>query len=99
MFEKTSRYAACEIATLQTTDPDGATREIRYVRRRFIPSAEGMTIIVEHPFTQGERLDNITAKYIGDPTQFWRICDANEVMTPEELEEPGRLIKIAMQTV
>lgn len=96
MFDTTSRYANCEIATLITKEADGSTREVRYVRRRFIPPAEGMTVLVEHTVTQGERLDNITAKYLGDPTQFWRICDANEVMSPEELEEIGRAIKIAM---
>lgn len=99
MLDPTSRYAKCETATLTVTDPDGTSREIRYVRRRFIPPAEGMTVIVEHTFTQGERLDNITAQYLGDPTQFWRICDANEVMDPDELEEVGRSIKIAMPTL
>jgi len=96
MFDKTSRYASCETATLNVTETDGTTREIRYARRRFVPPADGMTVIVEHTFTQGERLDAITAKYLGDPTQFWRVCDANEVMVPEELEEVGRTIRIAM---
>jgi hypothetical protein len=96
MFDKTSRYANCEPVTLKVTDPDGTTRELRYVRRRFIPPVDGMTVIVEHTCTQGDRLDNITARYIGDPTQFWRVCDANEVMKPADLEETGRAIKIAM---
>lgn len=96
MFDKSSRYFNCETATLQVTDPDGTSREVRYVRRRFIPSTEGMTVVVEHTVTQCDRLDNTTAKYLGDPTQFWRICDANVVMKPEELEETGRAIKIAM---
>jgi hypothetical protein len=96
MFDKSSRYANCEPATLTVTEPDGTTRELRYARRRFIPPVDGMTVLVEHTVTQGERLDNITAKYLGDPTQFWRVCDANEVMKPEELEDTGRAIKIAM---
>ena len=96
MFDKTSRYTNCEIATLKVTDPNSTTRELRYVRRRFIPLVDGMTVIAEHTVTQGDRLDNITAKYLGDPTQFWRICDANEMMKPEDLEENGRVIKIAM---
>ena len=99
MFDSTSRYAKCRIATLNVTDPDGTMGEIRYIQRRFIPPAEGITIIVEHRVTQGERLDNITAQYLGDPTQFWRICDANEVMNPDELEETGTSIKIAMPTI
>ncbi len=98
MFDPTSRYAKCEIATMNVSDPDGTTREIRYVKRRFIPSLEGTTVIVEHMVTQGERLDNIAAKYLSDPTQFWRLCDSNEIMNPNELEEIGRLVKIAMPT-
>ena len=98
MFDPTSRYAQCDIATYEDTEPDGTTREISYARRRFIPPAEEMTVIVEHTFVQGDRLDNITAQYLGDATQYWRICDANEVMEPEELEEVGRSVKIAMPT-
>jgi hypothetical protein len=44
---------------------------------------------------QGDRLDNLAARYVGDPEQFWRICDANDIMRPEELtEEVGRTFKI-----
>lgn len=96
MFDKTSRYAHSETAALEVTGPDGTVREVRYVRRRFIPPAAGSTVVVEHTVAPGERLDNVTARYLGDPAQFWRICDANEAMEPKELEEVGRSIKIAM---
>jgi hypothetical protein len=86
------------MATLKVPDADGKTREIRYVKRRFIPPSEGTTVIVEHTVAQGERIDNITALYLGDPTQFWRLCDGNEALTPLELEETGRSIKILMPT-
>ena len=47
--------------------------------------------------TQGDRLDNVTAKYLGDPTQFWRVADANDTLRPEELTaEIGRTITIAL---
>ena len=43
------------------------------------------------------RLDQITAKYLSDPTEFWRVADANELLRPEELtDEVGRRIVIAM---
>ncbi len=59
--------------------------------------SDGLTTLVEHSVTQGERLDTITARYLGDPTQFWRVCDANDVLQPTELtEEVGNIIKIAM---
>ena len=96
MFDETSRYFEIETTTLNIADPDGDTREVRYVRRCFIADANGMTTLVEHTVTQGDRLDNITARYLGDPTLFWHVCDANNVMQPEELEETGRLIRIAM---
>jgi hypothetical protein len=47
--------------------------------------------------TQGERLDIIAATYLGDPEQFWRICDANNAMRPDELTEtPGRQLRITL---
>ena len=47
--------------------------------------------------TQGDRLDNITAQYLGDPEQFWRICDANNVLAPNELTDTlGRIIRITL---
>ena len=96
MFDSTSRYSTIATTTISVPDPDGDTREIRYAKRRIIPSSEGMTTMVEHTVTQGERLDLITARYLGDPTQFWRVCDANNVLTPEELEETGRVVEIAL---
>jgi hypothetical protein len=97
MFDKTSRYYKIDIATRNVLDSHGLPHEIRYLRRRFIPSSDGLTTLVEHTVTQGERLDNITARYLGDPTQFWRICDANDVLQPTELtDEIGNVIKIAL---
>jgi hypothetical protein len=97
MFDPTSRYYTIETSTTTIITGDSDVREVRYVKRRFIPSSEGMTTLVEHKVAQGERLDNITARYLGDPTQFWRVADANNVLRPEELtEEIGALIKIAL---
>ena len=39
----------------------------------------------------GDRLDNVSAQYLGDPEQFWRLCDANNAMEPEELTESRRV--------
>ena len=99
MFEPTSRYYNLATTTLTVTRPDGTAVEVRYVRRRFIPSVEGDTILVEHTVSQQERLDNITARYLDDPTQFWRVCDANVSLRPYELERIGRVIKITMPKV
>ena len=97
MFDSTSRYYNIAVATLTATDSDGLPIEIRFVKRRFIPPTDGATTLVEHTVTQGERLDNITARYLGDPTQFWRICDANYVLRPNELTDTiGKVIEITM---
>lgn len=96
MFERTSRYYGVETGTLSTTDPDGRERIVTYVRRRVIPSYDDQPTLVEHIVAQGDRLDNVTARYVGDPTQFWLLCDANVVLRPDELEVVGRVIRVKM---
>ncbi len=96
MFEPTSRYYGIETVKMTVGDEEGP-RVISYKRRRIIPSGETMTTLAEHTVTQGDRLDNLAARYVGDPEQFWRICDANDVLRPEELtEEIGWIIKIGL---
>ena len=93
MFDPASRYAPLETAT--HTTPDG--REVRYVRRRFVPPPDAGATLVEHTVVEGDRLDNVTARYLGDPQAFWRVCDANLVVHPDELsDEIGRRIRIAL---
>jgi hypothetical protein len=95
MFEPTSRYY--DLETVKMTVGDEGQRVISYKRRRILPTGETMTTLVEHTVTQGDRLDNLAARYVGDPEQFWRICDANDVLRPEELtEEIGRIVKIGL---
>ena len=97
MFDPASRYYNIETVKMTVTDSEGAPRVIAYKRRRFIPSGDGLATLIEHTVTQGERLDNITARYLGDPLQFWRVCDANNVLRPEDLtDEPGVVIKITI---
>ena len=91
MFEPTSRYYALPTAT--HTTPDG--REIAYKRRRFLPSAAALPLLVEVVVAQGDRLDLITARTLGDPEQFWRVCDANDSMNPADLTtELGRTLRV-----
>jgi hypothetical protein len=93
MFDPTSRYAAVENATL--TLPDGRT--VAYKRRRFLPRGDEMPQLAEVVVAQGERLDLITARTLGDPLQFWRVCDANDATDPFELvAEPGRTLRVPM---
>ena len=92
-FPVSSRYYGIETAAQKTAD--GKT--IVYVRRRFVPSADRFELLLEHSVTQGDRLDNVTAKYLGDPEQFWRVCDANNAMQPDELTATiGRKLRITL---
>ena len=40
-------------------------RTVIFISRRFLPPPESFALLQEHVVTQGERLDNITASYIG----------------------------------
>ncbi len=93
MFPTTSRYFGIETAVLKTAEG----KEIAYLRRRFLPPAEKAVVMAEHNVSQDERLDNITARYLIDPEQFWRLCDANNAMRPDELTEViGRSLIISL---
>jgi hypothetical protein len=88
-----SRYANLERAKLELTDE----QTIVYLRRRFLPPAEGFVEVQVHVVKEGERLDQIAAQYLGDPEQFWRICDANNAMRPDDLTaEIGRRLRITL---
>jgi len=92
-FPATSRYNTTPLASL--TMPDGI--EVKYLRRRLVPPPENFALLQEHTVTEGERLDHISAKYLADPEQFWRLCDANGAIRPDELIEPiGRSIRITL---
>ncbi len=91
MFDPTSRYARLETAEL--TDRDG--RAIAYVRRRFLPQGRRMPLLAEVAVRPGDRLDILTARALGDPEHFWRVCDANDAMDPQELtKETGRGLRV-----
>ena len=92
-FPPTSRYHGIDTATIKTVD--GKT--VIYLRRRFIPPPERFSLLQEHTVVQGDRVDNLASQYLGDPEQFWRMCDANVVMRPDELTETiGRRIRITL---
>jgi hypothetical protein len=93
IFPPTSRYFNIETATFEGRDGRAHT----FLRRRFVPPPERFSTLLEHVVVQGDRLDNITARYLGDPLQFWRVCDANRAMRPDELTETiGRRLLITL---
>lgn len=92
-FPENSRYHGVPIAHKDAGD--GTT--IAHLRRRFLPSPDRFAVTHEHGVTEGERLDQISARELGDPEIFWRICDANGAMRPRELTASiGRRLRITL---
>jgi len=97
MFDPTSRYYTVADAQLTVAGSDGLQRIITYKRRRFIPQTTSTTTLAEHTVAQGERLDQVAALYLADPTQFWRIADANLSLDPSDLRlKPGAIVSISI---
>src|SRR3954468_14055585 len=93
VFPANSRYASTGVVSRTTAEG----KEVAYLRRRFVPSPENFALLQEHFVVEGERLDVLSARYVGDPEQFWRICDANPVLHPDELTEAaGTVIRITL---
>jgi hypothetical protein len=93
MSDPNSRYANIEQALL--THPDGTA--VAHLRRRLLPRGDSLPLLAEVAVEQGERLDLFAARTLGDPLQFWRICDANDAMDPQELtDEPGARLRVPL---
>jgi hypothetical protein len=93
VFASNSRYQNTPVAKLEL--PDGT--ELVYLRRRFVPHPNSLFLRQEHVVVQGDRIDNIAARYFADPEMFWLLCDANRAMRPAALtEEIGRRLRITL---
>lgn len=90
-----SRYYG--LAPLAYTTADGQT--IQYVARRFIPQPQSFATIAVHTVAQGERVDVMATQFFGDPLLYWRLCDANLAVRPDDLETAGLIIKITLAAV
>ncbi len=90
MFDHTSRYYHLDNSIYRA--PDGS--EITYKQRRFLPQGDKMPLLVAVTVGPSDRLDGIAARHLGDPLQFWQICDANNATDPFELvAEVGKTIR------
>ncbi len=91
MDDPNSRYSAVERAVYIGSDD----RPVAYLRRRFLPRGERMPALGEASVGIGDRLDLIANRALGDPLQFWQICDANNAMNPFDLTgEVGCLLRV-----
>ncbi len=90
MFAPGSRYE--QVAEAGYVDRQG--RQLPYkLLRPFPPEASTRQF---HDVADHERLDLIAYRFYGDPEQFWRLCDGNRTLRPEELEVAGRRIRIPL---
>ena len=70
--------------------------EIKYLERRIIPPPERFATLYLYTVVDRDRLDNVAYQFYRDPGMYWLICDANAAQRPEELEVPGRVVRISM---
>lgn len=92
-----SRYDGAEVASARVANGFGGEREVRYLRRRLVRDISGAPALAQHRVTEDDRLDLVSARYYGDPTAFWRICDANLALDPDDLvsrDAAGRLLVV-----
>ena len=78
MFTSNSRYFG--LATYSVTLADG-----RIVTATTLPAVTSGALLGYHPKITGDRLDLIAARYLKEPTAFWRLCDSNSSFSPDAL--------------
>jgi hypothetical protein len=78
MFSANSRYAG--LATYTVSLANGRT-----VTATTLPIPRRGSLLGYHPRIEGDRLDLLAARYLKEPTGFWRLCDANDSFSPDAL--------------
>ena len=78
MFFAPSRYLA--LTPYSVAGPGGTQVVVTP-----IPPNRTTQVIGYHPSTTPARLDLLAFRYLGDPTLFWQICDANNSIVPASL--------------
>ncbi|MBF0686751.1 MAG: hypothetical protein IR158_03145 [Cellulomonas sp.] len=94
MFDVDSRYATLPV--LSRTTATG--RQIAYVERRFLPRPEDLRPVARVPVAEGDRLDQLATRVLGDPLAYWRVCDANGALRPDDLLVPGSMLLVTDPT-
>ena len=91
-FPPTSRYYGVPISSLTRADGE----QTPYLTRRFLPPPDRFALLRVHLVTSGERMDIIAGSELDDPEGYWRICDANDAMRPDDLATAGRTLRITL---
>jgi len=74
------RYEKCKTA-IQIENGEA----IQYLERRFLPKGEEIGFVGETQIGDGERLDQLANRTVGDPLLYWKLADANNAMNPYSL--------------
>jgi len=96
-----SRYDDVPTTTFETVSTDGARRLVTHYRRRF-PPEPARTTLAQHTVVPDDRLDLVSFRLTGDPLGFWRLCDANAALDPDDLvgdEAVGTVIVVPLPGV
>jgi hypothetical protein len=72
--------------TQQFTLPNGTP--VMYLARRIVPQPATYTATQSYAIVVGDRLDNLAARFLGDPLLYWMICDASGATDPDALTAP-----------
>ena len=68
-----------------------------YLARRIVPQPSVYVSVQNYVVVENDRIDNLSARFLGDPLLFWMICDANVATDPDELTaQKGRSILIPL---
>ncbi|MGH1403988.1 MAG: hypothetical protein ACRBDL_07070 [Alphaproteobacteria bacterium] len=92
-FSPDSRYY--NIDTAEASDSEG--REVKYVKRRFIPQEDTFSQTGVYEVKSSDRPDLIAHEVFKDAKAFWRVCDANGIMHPESMaDEEGDVLRVTL---
>jgi len=80
MFSSNSRYF--NLVPYQVTLPNGQV----VTATRLWVSPSQLPLAGYYTSAQGDRLDLVAARYLQDPTLFWKLCDANGTPVPAALQ-------------
>lgn len=68
---------------------------VPYLARTILPLADTFKPQTSYTIQAGDRLDNLSARLLGDPLLYWQLLEANNVSDPASLcAVPGRKIVV-----
>jgi hypothetical protein len=78
MFFPGSRYLP--LTQYRVKRPDGSEVQVTRLPAPGLPAVLGY-----YRRKTGDRLDQMSARFLADATRFWRLCDANDAVVPDAL--------------